>query len=143
MSVPEAQALLEQIGALCDQYLALGEDTPMFEEISELRDAMNLAGEEGAEGGLEGLAPNPLGGQEPMGPEDALLSAMGQGAAPPQEEGPTAPEGGLPKTFDEADAAIKENLGRTGSYDGSAKTSGEEQPVDDTKRKRRLSRAKA
>lgn len=101
MGQPSPDDLLMQIRQLLDQYLAMGEDTPVAPEAAALAQAIDGATGQGAappEGGMPpeagGMPPVP---GEPMGPDSMPPDMSGMG-------------GGDFGSFGEANAALLEDM---------------------------------
>ncbi len=94
----DPEQLLAQIRAMLDQYLSLGEDTPVAAEAQALASAID---------GATGMGTDPMGAEPPAGDPGLLLG--GEGA--PSEPEPALPEEGYDGgSFDEATAGAKEFL---------------------------------
>lgn len=122
MSAPGASSpedLLMQISMLMEQYLAMGEQTPAFDVVSQVLPEIQAAAGGGGmppeAGGMPPGMPPEAGGMPPMGPEAGLPAdpMMGGEMPMPDMTGGIPPgemEAGSYGSFDEANAALTEDI---------------------------------
>lgn len=106
------EALLAQIRMLLDQYLAMGEQTPVAPEAQALAQAIDTTMGAGPEAGpqMPGAGPEPLGqlGEVPPGDGEPPPEELPPDLMLPQEGEPPANPGA--KTFGEANKSAEERL---------------------------------
>ena len=98
---------LAKLRAAIEEYLALGEDTPVAAEAQSLLAAIDTSGEPAAPVGPEGM----LGGDMPPLPEGDV-PLPDEGDVPPMEEPMAEVPDSPPKSFKEANRGAKEELER-------------------------------